>query len=196
MNLEVKKWKMGGFRFRWVYDTGLSEGGENVVFVYYNRPGRKAKVKGGGEGEEEGEGEGEERELLCSRTFYFNEANERRIMNFAEKVARDAEYRRQIINSETGWQKASEIYEEVSYAAFKMWSRLPHFWGYVDGDRAARREYERLGAAFHSLCQTLYRDISSGVDDLWESWKNRKEETLQSLLKRMEPKEARSGIRE
>jgi hypothetical protein len=178
MNLEVKKWKMGGFRFRWVYDTGLSEGGENVVFVYYNRPGRKAKVKGGGEGEEEGEGEGEERELLCSRTFYFNEANERRIMNF------------------TGWQKASEIYEEVSYAAFKMWSRLPHFWGYVDGDRAARREYERLGAAFHSLCQTLYRDISSGVDDLWESWKNRKEETLQSLLKRMEPKEARSGIRE
>ena len=165
----IEEWKINDFRFIWGYDTGMNVGCKSIIDVEY---------KGA---------------YLFSRYFYFSEANESHIKNFAKKVAGDEEYKRQIVKKEAEWQKVNEVYENIANVLYGLWSNnMPDFNGYIASDKKAKKNFEKLQDRFYSLCDSLYDYISNNIGTLWTGWKESRAETIAFLITQVENRKAQS----
>lgn len=99
---------------------------------------------------------------VVARTFYFDDANERHMRNFARKVVTDEEYRKACTWGTSDWSRVSGLYEEASYRILDIFEKH-RLLGYRAGNKSEERRSDEATAILERLCRELYRRLKEQV---------------------------------
>jgi len=148
VHIEADKFKIGGYKFLWEYDSGQGPGGENIIYVSTDKS----------------------RDLTLSRNFYFSDAYEKHIRNFCRKFALDSNYRRDCLEENQYWQHISRLYETNSHWFYRRY-RLTSgsiFVCYNAADKIGKRKHNQLQEKFMSDCEDLYEFLKENISEIIE----------------------------